>query len=149
VRRKRAANDDAMRKARTVGDAELLAGQGGLTIPADRGLEELIRAVVRTELAESGLLVSASGSSSFGPRERSTLRDAAPTAQNAGSPAGASEVMTADQVAAFLGVDRNTVYDYAARGTIPHRRLGKRMLFHRGALVAWLDPCKAASARKG
>jgi excisionase family DNA binding protein len=108
-------------------------------------LEELIRAVVRTELAESGLLVSASASSSIGRGERPMLRDTAPT----GSPAGASEVMTADEVAAFLGVDRNTVYDYAARGTIPHRRLGKRMLFHRGALVAWLDPCKAASARKG
>src|SRR5262245_9878958 len=26
------------------------------------------------------------------------------------------EVMTADEVAAFLGVDRNTVYDYAGRG---------------------------------
>jgi excisionase family DNA binding protein len=60
------------------------------------------------------------------------------------------EVMTADQVAAFLGVDRNTVYDYAGRGVIPHQRLGKRILFHRGALVSWLDAsCKAASARKG
>jgi excisionase family DNA binding protein len=68
------------------------------------------------------------------------LRDAGPTAQDVeGSPAGTSEVMTADEVAAFLGVDRNTVYEYAARGTIPHRRLGKRMLFHRGALVAgWI-----------
>jgi hypothetical protein len=26
--------------------------------------------------------------------------------------------------------------------------LGKRLLFHRPALVAWLDPCKAASTRK-
>ena len=60
------------------------------------------------------------------------------------------DVMTADEVAAFLGVDRNTVYDYAGRGVIPHQRLGKRMLFRRGALVAWLDnSCKATSARKG
>jgi excisionase family DNA binding protein len=49
------------------------------------------------------------------------------------------DVMTADEVAAFLGVDRNTVYDYAGRGVIPHQRLGKRMLFRRGALTAWLD----------
>jgi excisionase family DNA binding protein len=35
------------------------------------------------------------------------------------------DVMTADEVAAFLGVDRNTVYDYAGRGVIPHQRLGK------------------------
>jgi hypothetical protein len=30
-----------------------------------------------------------------------------------------SEVMSADEVAEFLGVDRNTVYDYAGRGVIP------------------------------
>jgi excisionase family DNA binding protein len=60
------------------------------------------------------------------------------------------EVMTADEVAAFLGVDRNTVYDYANRGVIPHQRLGKRILFRRGALVSWLDSaCKATSTRKG
>ena len=60
------------------------------------------------------------------------------------------DVMTADEVAAFLGVDRNTVYDYAARGVIPHQRLGKRILFRRGALVSWLDAsCKATSTRKG
>jgi excisionase family DNA binding protein len=60
------------------------------------------------------------------------------------------DVMTADEVAAFLGVDRNTVYDYAGRGVIPHQRLGKRILFRRGALVTWLDTsCKATSTRKG
>ncbi len=62
-----------------------------------------------------------------------------------------SDVMTADDVAAFLGVDRNTVYDFAGRGVIPHRRLGKRLLFRRGAVVSWLDSslCKATSTRKG
>jgi excisionase family DNA binding protein len=60
------------------------------------------------------------------------------------------DVMTADEVAAFLGVDRNTVYDYAGRGVIPHQRLGKRILFGRRALVSWLDSsCKATSTRKG
>ncbi|MBL9016483.1 MAG: helix-turn-helix domain-containing protein [Myxococcales bacterium] len=39
----------------------------------------------------------------------------------------------------MLGVDRNTVYDFASRGVIPHQRLGKRLLFRRGAVVAWLD----------
>ena len=61
------------------------------------------------------------------------------------------DVLTADEAAAFLGVDRNTVYDYAGRGVIPHQRLGKRLIFRRGALVAWLDSslCKATSTRKG
>lgn len=61
------------------------------------------------------------------------------------APASDPEVMDADQLAAFLGVDRKTVYDYAGRGQIPHRRLGKRLLFSRSAIVAWLGPCKAAS----
>ena len=62
-----------------------------------------------------------------------------------------SDVMTADDVAAFLGVDRTTVYDFAGRGVIPHQRLGKRLLFRRGALVSWLDSslCKATLTRKG
>ncbi len=60
-----------------------------------------------------------------------------------------SEIMTADDVAEFLGVDRNTVYEYAGRGAIPHQRLGKRILFRRGALLSWLEGCKATSTRKG
>jgi excisionase family DNA binding protein len=55
------------------------------------------------------------------------------------------EVMDADELATFLGVDRKTVYDYAGRGEIPHRRLGKRLLFSRTAIVSWLGACKAAS----
>jgi excisionase family DNA binding protein len=61
----------------------------------------------------------------------------------------AAEVMTAEQTAAFLGVDRKTVYEHAARGAIPHQRLGKRLLFSRHALVAWLGACKSASTGRG
>ena len=57
------------------------------------------------------------------------------------------DVMTADEVAEFLGVDRNTVYDFASRGVIPHQRLGKRLLFRRGAVVAWLDTSLCNSRR--
>jgi excisionase family DNA binding protein len=127
----------------------------------DRELEALIRAIVRDELAECAAATethlagptyaTGPGASDGNLREPGALnvRDADATARIAdGSPAAGSEVMTADEVAAFLGVDRNTVYEYAARSTIPHRRLGTRVLFHRGALVAWLDPCKAASTRK-
>ncbi len=84
--------------------------------------------------------------------ERGMLRGAAGAAGQADAalaPGHDTEVMDADEVAAFLGVDRNTVYDYAGRGEIPHRRLGKRLLFSRSALVSWLGSCKAASTRKG
>jgi excisionase family DNA binding protein len=48
------------------------------------------------------------------------------------------EIMSADEVAAWLKVDRKTLYSAAARGEIPHQRLGKRLLFNRAALVSWL-----------
>ena len=49
------------------------------------------------------------------------------------------EGMSADEVAEFLGLNRKTVYEYASRGQIPHQRLGKRLVFSRTALVAWLS----------
>ena len=58
------------------------------------------------------------------------------------------EGMTADEVARFLGLDRKTVYDYANRGVIPHRKLGRRLLFSRSVLVAWLGSYETASSRR-
>jgi excisionase family DNA binding protein len=56
----------------------------------------------------------------------------------------ACECFNADELALFLGVNRKTVYDYAARGVIPHRRLGRRIIFARAAVVAWLGSCRAS-----
>jgi len=47
-------------------------------------------------------------------------------------------VLTTREVATLLRVDRKTVYEAAQRGHIPHRRLGRRLLFERGAVLAWL-----------
>lgn len=47
------------------------------------------------------------------------------------------EVMTADEVASFLGVDRTTVYEAATRNEIPHKRLGRRVLFRRDTITEW------------
>ena len=60
-----------------------------------------------------------------------------------------NDVMSADEVAALLRLDRKTVYDYAGRGVIPHRRIGKRMLFSRVALVQWLGSCSKGSSDGG
>jgi excisionase family DNA binding protein len=64
--------------------------------------------------------------------------------------ADTGEVLNAEEVAVFLRVDRKTVYDYANRGAIPHRRLGKRLLFSRSALVAWLadSPARAGQQQR-
>ena len=50
----------------------------------------------------------------------------------------AIEVLTADEVADLLRVNRKTIYEAAQRGEIPHRKLGRRLVFERGAVLAWL-----------
>ncbi len=60
----------------------------------------------------------------------------------------ASEIMRADELARFLGVNRKTVYEYATRGVIPHQRLGRRIVFARSAVMAWLGACKASGTGK-
>lgn len=48
------------------------------------------------------------------------------------------ECLTVEQVAELLKLGRNTVYDAANRGQIPHRRIGRRLLFSRTAVLEWL-----------
>ena len=57
-----------------------------------------------------------------------------------------TDILTADEVAEFLRLDRKTVYDYAGRGEIPCQRLGKRILFSRDALALWLRSCSKGSS---
>ena len=58
------------------------------------------------------------------------------------------ECMRADQLAKFLGVNRKTVYEYATRNQIPHRRLGRRIVFSRSQVIAWLGQSSAAAKPK-
>lgn len=53
------------------------------------------------------------------------------------------EVMTAVEAAEFLRISRDSLYDAAGRGDIPHRRIGRRLVFSRASLLAWLS-CKPA-----
>lgn len=53
------------------------------------------------------------------------------------------EVLTAKEAAEFLRISRDSLYDAAGRGDIPHRRIGKRMVFSRARLLAWLE-CEPA-----
>jgi excisionase family DNA binding protein len=57
-----------------------------------------------------------------------------------------ADVLTADDVAEILRVDRKTVYEFAGRGEIPCRRLGRRILFYRPALMAWLSHARPRRA---
>lgn len=62
--------------------------------------------------------------------------------------ASSNDVLTADQAAAFLGVSRWALYASANRREVPHRRLGRRMLFSRRALLLWLEGASPRSAGK-
>ncbi len=47
------------------------------------------------------------------------------------------EIMTLEEVAAFLKVGEQTVYDLARRGEIPGRKVGREWRFFRHALIHW------------
>jgi excisionase family DNA binding protein len=57
------------------------------------------------------------------------------------------EILTADEVVKLLRVDRKTVYEAAQRGELPHRRLGRRLLFERGAVLRWLRQADVTIAK--
>lgn len=74
-------------------------------------------------------------------REQASLSRRRPSARrNRQAPPETRDVLCADQVAAWLGVDRKSVYNAAARGKLPVQRLGKRLLFSRNAISVWLSP---------
>ena len=56
------------------------------------------------------------------------------------------ECMTACELASWLRVNRKTVYEYAARNVIPCRRLGRRLVFSRSAVAAWLARASTLNA---
>ncbi len=53
-------------------------------------------------------------------------------------PLTAADVMTAAEVAALLRVPRSTVEDWARRGIVPSRKVGRRRLYVRARIEALL-----------
>ncbi|MFH0899427.1 MAG: helix-turn-helix domain-containing protein [Pseudomonadota bacterium] len=49
-----------------------------------------------------------------------------------------SDVLSVDEAAVYLGVDRKLVYRGIIKGEIPHARLGRRILLSRRVIDAWL-----------
>lgn len=48
-------------------------------------------------------------------------------------------VYTAKQVADLIGVSVPTVYALAASGQLPHKRVGRKYIFPRDAVLEWLN----------
>jgi excisionase family DNA binding protein len=59
-----------------------------------------------------------------------------------------SDVMTADEVAVLLRLNRKTVYDGAKTGDIPCARIGRAYRFSRSTLLEWLRGKAASCARR-
>jgi excisionase family DNA binding protein len=47
------------------------------------------------------------------------------------------DILTAPEVASMFGIDRKTVYAAVLRGELPHKRLGRKLLFSRQTLLLW------------
>lgn len=58
------------------------------------------------------------------------------------------DILSAREVAALLGLEEHTVYESAARGELPARRVGRRVLFSRHAIDEWMHGKKPATVAK-
>lgn len=47
-------------------------------------------------------------------------------------------LLTASQVEQRTGLSKSTIYDQAAKGTLPHLRIGRAVRFPLAALVSWI-----------
>ena len=66
-------------------------------------------------------------------------RQAGAAAAHGSPPEGLAEpLLTADDAAALLRVRRSTVYELARTRRLPHVRVGRRILFVRSDLAAWV-----------
>ena len=47
-------------------------------------------------------------------------------------------IISAEKAAEILGVSSWTVYEYCRQGVLPHKRLGRRVLFSKERLEDWV-----------
>ena len=70
--------------------------------------------------------------------QTSQLQDPQPIGSTVHRPLTADDVMTAAEVAVLLRVPRSTVEDWARRGIVPSRKVGRRRLYVRAKIEALL-----------
>ena len=61
---------------------------------------------------------------------------------------GLKPVLTVDQAAEFLGVDRKTVYAAIHSDTIPHLKIGRRLVILRDSLLSLPTKLSVRAAKK-
>lgn len=58
------------------------------------------------------------------------------------------QLLSVQQVAEYLQVNRSTVYDWAQKGKLPAIKLGQMWRFRRSELDTWLESHKVESQRE-
>ena len=61
---------------------------------------------------------------------------------------GLPAVLTVDEVAAFLRMNRKTVFASIATGEMPGRKVGRRVVILRDALLEWMRSKARVSSRR-
>lgn len=58
--------------------------------------------------------------------------------------------ITVKDVAKYLGVHTDTIYDLVSEGSLPHIRFGRKILFSKEAIDGWVrEKARASVVRKG
>ena len=48
------------------------------------------------------------------------------------------EILTIDELAAYLKISKSTLYKLAVNGKLPGQKIGKRWRFHKDAIDTWV-----------
>ena len=64
---------------------------------------------------------------------------ATPAPRQSGDIPDPPQVMTIDELAAYLQVAKSTLYKLAQEGKVPGQKVGKHWRFRREAIDTWLD----------
>ena len=101
-----------------------------------------------TPIAESIQMGPPASPGSYAPNEPGTDHGAS-SSTAVPSTVPVDDVIDVQAVARLLRVGRNTVYTLVSRNEIPHRRLGKQIRFHQGAIMRWLGSWSSQDAKEG
>ena len=53
-------------------------------------------------------------------------------------PVDSSEILTIEELSAYLKIPKSTLYKVAQEGGLPAKKVGKHWRFHKGAIEEWL-----------
>jgi excisionase family DNA binding protein len=60
-----------------------------------------------------------------------------------------SEVLTIEELAAYLKIPKSTLYKLVREGRIPSQKIGRHWRFHKGAINHWLEEIRANEPSTG